>query len=101
VGGISVNLAVPGAISAGRPLPRIATSRQFHRIFATLSFVDVKTLGIGLAFAVLIDATIVRVILMPAAMTLLGERSWYMPARLARSGRAASVRSERTAGPRR
>jgi hypothetical protein len=48
-------------------------------IFATLSFVDVKTLGVGLAFAVLVDATVVRGILLPAAMTLLGERSWYLP----------------------
>ncbi len=48
-------------------------------IFATLSFVDVKTLGIGLAVAVLIDATVVRGILVPAAMALLGERSWYLP----------------------
>jgi putative drug exporter of the RND superfamily len=48
-------------------------------IFATLSFVDVKTLGIGLAFAVLVDATVVRGVLVPAVMTLLGERSWYLP----------------------
>jgi RND superfamily putative drug exporter len=48
-------------------------------IFATLSFVDVKTLGVGLAFAVLADATVVRGILVPAAMSLLGERSWYLP----------------------
>jgi putative drug exporter of the RND superfamily len=48
-------------------------------IFATLSFVDVKTLGIGLAVAVLIDATAVRGILVPAAMAILGERSWYLP----------------------
>ena len=51
-------------------------------IFATLSFIDVKMLGVGLAFAVLIDATIVRGILVPAAMTLLGERCWYLPRRL-------------------
>jgi RND superfamily putative drug exporter len=48
-------------------------------IFATLSFTDVKTLGVGLAFAVLADATVVRGILVPAAMALLGERSWYLP----------------------
>jgi len=48
-------------------------------IFATSSFVDVKTLGIGLAVAVLIDATVVRGILVPAAMALLGERCWYLP----------------------
>jgi putative drug exporter of the RND superfamily len=52
-------------------------------IFATLSFVDVKTLGVGLAVAVLIDATAVRGILVPAAMALLGERSWFLPRRLA------------------
>ncbi len=52
-------------------------------IFATLSFVDVKTLGVGLAFAVLIDATVVRGVLVPASMALLGERSWYLPRKLA------------------
>jgi len=51
-------------------------------IFATLSFIDVKMLGVGLAFAVLLDATIVRGILVPAAMALLGERCWYLPPRL-------------------
>jgi uncharacterized membrane protein YdfJ with MMPL/SSD domain len=51
-------------------------------IFATLSFIDVKMLGVGLAFAVLLDATIVRGILVPAAMALLGERCWHMPGRL-------------------
>jgi uncharacterized membrane protein YdfJ with MMPL/SSD domain len=48
-------------------------------ILATLPIVDTKTLGVGLAAAVLIDATVVRGILLPAAMTLLGERCWYLP----------------------
>ena len=48
-------------------------------IFATLSFVDIKTLGVGLAVAVLVDATAVRGILVPAAIAVLRERSWYMP----------------------
>jgi putative drug exporter of the RND superfamily len=48
-------------------------------ILATLPIVDTKTLGIGLAAAVLIDATVVRGILLPAIMSLLGERSWYLP----------------------
>jgi uncharacterized membrane protein YdfJ with MMPL/SSD domain len=52
-------------------------------IFATLSFVDVKTLGVGLAVAVLIDATAVRGILVPAAIALLGDRAWYLPRWLA------------------
>jgi uncharacterized membrane protein YdfJ with MMPL/SSD domain len=51
-------------------------------IFATLTIIDMKEMGIGLAVAVLIDATIVRAILLPAAMKLLGERNWYLPARL-------------------
>jgi len=38
-------------------------------------------LGIGLPVAVLIDATVVRGILVPAAMTLLGDRCWYLPRR--------------------
>jgi uncharacterized membrane protein YdfJ with MMPL/SSD domain len=51
-------------------------------IFATLSIIDMKEMGIGLAVAVLIDATIVRAILLPAAMKLLGERNWYLPSAL-------------------
>jgi RND superfamily putative drug exporter len=38
-----------------------------------------KEMGIGLAAAVLIDATIVRAVLLPATMKLLGEKNWYLP----------------------
>jgi uncharacterized membrane protein YdfJ with MMPL/SSD domain len=48
-------------------------------IFATLSTVDMKQLGVGLAFAILIDATIIRGVLLPATMKLLGDRNWYLP----------------------
>jgi putative drug exporter of the RND superfamily len=48
-------------------------------IFATLSLLDLKILGIGTAAAVLIDATVVRGILVPAALTLLGHRAWRAP----------------------
>jgi RND superfamily putative drug exporter len=48
-------------------------------ILATLPIVDTKTLGVGLAAAVFIDATVVRGILLPALMSLLGERCWYLP----------------------
>ena len=48
-------------------------------IFATLSAVAFKQVGVGLAIAVLIDATIVRAVLLPSTMKLLGERNWYMP----------------------
>jgi RND superfamily putative drug exporter len=43
---------------------------------------EAKQLGVGLAAAILIDATIVRAILLPATMKLLGRRNWYLPARL-------------------
>ena len=39
----------------------------------------VKMLAVGMAFAVLIDATVVRMILVPAVMTLLGEHAWWIP----------------------
>jgi uncharacterized membrane protein YdfJ with MMPL/SSD domain len=48
-------------------------------IFATLPFLDFKEMGIGLAAAVLIDATIVRAFLLPASMKLLGDWNWYLP----------------------
>ena len=48
-------------------------------IFATLPFLDFKEMGIGLAAAVLIDATIVRGVLLPASMKLLGDWNWYLP----------------------
>jgi RND superfamily putative drug exporter len=41
-----------------------------------------KQIGVGLAAAILIDATIIRAVLLPATMKLLGERNWYLPARL-------------------
>jgi len=52
-------------------------------IFASLSAIEFKQIGVGLAVAILLDATLVRAVLLPAAMTLLGERNWYLPKRLA------------------
>ena len=49
-------------------------------IFATLSIMMFKQFGVGLAVAILIDATVVRGVLLPATMKLLGERNWYLPA---------------------
>jgi RND superfamily putative drug exporter len=49
-------------------------------IFATLDMIDVKMLGVGLAAAVIIDATLVRGVVLPAMLALLGERAWYLPA---------------------
>jgi uncharacterized membrane protein YdfJ with MMPL/SSD domain len=48
-------------------------------IFGTLTQVSMKQLGVGLAFAVLVDATIVRGVLLPTSMSLLGEWNWWLP----------------------
>ncbi|WP_293771457.1 MMPL family transporter [Sporichthya sp.] len=45
-------------------------------VFATLSMMDFKQMGVGLAAAVAIDATLIRIVLLPAAMVLLGDRNW-------------------------
>jgi uncharacterized membrane protein YdfJ with MMPL/SSD domain len=48
-------------------------------IFGTLQILFLKQFGVGLAAAILIDATIVRAVLLPASMTLLGDWNWYLP----------------------
>ena len=48
-------------------------------VFITLTFLDFKEMGVGLAVAVLIDATIVRGVLLPASMKVLGDWNWYLP----------------------
>jgi RND superfamily putative drug exporter len=73
------------AVSHGiRATAGVVTSAAFvmvavFGIFATLSLVDFKELGVGLAVAVAIDATIVRAVLLPATMKLLGRWNWYLP----------------------
>jgi uncharacterized membrane protein YdfJ with MMPL/SSD domain len=51
-------------------------------VFALMPILDMKEMGIGLAAAVLIDATIVRGVLLPATMKLLGDWNWYLPKHL-------------------
>jgi uncharacterized membrane protein YdfJ with MMPL/SSD domain len=48
-------------------------------VFALLPVIDMKEMGVGLAAAILIDATLIRAVLLPATMKLLGERNWYLP----------------------
>jgi putative drug exporter of the RND superfamily len=48
-------------------------------VFATLSMLFFKQFGVGLAVAILLDATIVRAVLLPATMKLLGDWNWYLP----------------------
>ena len=57
-------------------------------LFGSLSSLELKQAGVGLATAVLIDATIVRAVLLPASMKLLGDWNWYLPKLLQRLPRA-------------
>src|SRR3970282_1015749 len=52
--------------------------------FAFADIVLIKALGVGMAIAVALDATVVRALLVPATMRLLGDRNWWLPRRLER-----------------
>jgi len=79
--GLSTDEAVRLGIAstAGTVTSAAAVMVGVFAVFVTLSFLDFKELGLGLAAAVLIDATIVRGILLPASMKVLGDWNWYLP----------------------
>jgi RND superfamily putative drug exporter len=68
-------------------------------IFATLSTIDMKQLGIGLAAAILLDATIIRAVVLPSLMTLLGSANWWAPRFLRGPGRHTAPATETPADP--
>ncbi|HEY2305314.1 MAG TPA: MMPL family transporter [Streptosporangiaceae bacterium] len=80
-GGATTASAVTAGIasSAGVVTSAAIVMVAVFSIFIGLSLVELKMLGVGLAVAVLLDATIVRGVLLPAVMTLLGDRCWYLP----------------------
>src|SRR4051794_25430488 len=65
--------------TAGVVTSAAAVMIAIFAIFATLSLLIFKQLGVGLAVAVLIDATLIRGVLLPATMKLLGDWNWYLP----------------------
>ena len=79
--GMSTSDAVREAIAntAGTVTSAAAVMVGVFAVFATLDFIDFKEMGVGLAVAVLIDATLVRGVLLPASMELLGDWNWYLP----------------------
>jgi uncharacterized membrane protein YdfJ with MMPL/SSD domain len=79
--GMSTEDAVRTGIagSAGTVTSAAIVMVMVFSVFATLSFIDFKEMGIGLAVAILIDATIIRGVLLPATMKLLGDWNWYLP----------------------
>jgi RND superfamily putative drug exporter len=72
---VAVGLQSTGRIITGAALIMVAVFTGF----ASGQLVMFQQMGFGLAIAVLLDATIVRSILVPASMALLGDRNWYMP----------------------
>ncbi len=83
-GGMRTEDAVSSAIKS---TAGVVTSAAFvmvgvFAVFGTLSWMMFKQMGVGLAFAVLLDATVIRGVLLPATMKLLGERNWWLPRRL-------------------
>jgi RND superfamily putative drug exporter len=67
------------AATAGVVTSAAAIMVAVFAVFGMLSIQDFKQLGVGLAAAILLDATVIRVLLLPSVMTLLGERNWYLP----------------------
>jgi RND superfamily putative drug exporter len=65
-------------------------------IFATLSTIDMKEMGVGLAAAILIDATVIRAVVLPSLMTLLGKANWWAP-KFLRDTEPARHRAQRPA----
>ncbi len=80
-GGATTDEALRSSIPA---TAGVVTSAAFvmvgvFSLFGTLSSLDLKQAGLGLATAVLLDATVVRGVLLPSSMALLGEANWYLP----------------------
>jgi putative drug exporter of the RND superfamily len=99
-GGLTCRQAIINGVgsSAGVVTSAAVIMVAVFSIFATLSLIDAKMLGVGLAVAVLLDATLVRGVVLPACLALLGERAWYLPSWLAwLPGR--SVAADSTAEP--
>jgi RND superfamily putative drug exporter len=79
--GLSTEEAVSRGIrsTAGVVTSAAAVMVLVFGVFALMPLIDMKEMGIGLAAAILIDATIVRGVLLPATMKLLGGWNWYLP----------------------
>jgi RND superfamily putative drug exporter len=82
VRGLPPRLAVEAGVSetAGVVTSAATVMVSVFAVFATLSLLEMKQMGVGLAVAVLLDATLVRVVMLPSLLVLLGRAAWW-PAR--------------------
>jgi uncharacterized membrane protein YdfJ with MMPL/SSD domain len=80
-GGMDTGEAVAQGIKRTAGVVTIAATVMVavFAIFTTLHTLDMKQMGFGLAVAILIDATVIRAVLLPATMKLLGKWNWYLP----------------------
>ncbi len=67
------------SVTAGTITSAAAIMVIVFAVFVTMKFASIQQLGLGLAVAVFIDATIIRTVLLPATMRLLGDWNWYLP----------------------
>ncbi len=91
--GVPTKQAVAEGItgSAGVVTSAAAVMIGVFAVFATLSTLDMKQLGVGLAVAILIDATIIRAVVLPSIMILLGDANWWAPRWLRPRAKHATV----------
>jgi RND superfamily putative drug exporter len=77
--GLPTRLAVEQGIrdTAGVVTSAAAVMISVFAIFATLSMMEMKMMGVGLSAAILVDATVIRLVMLPAVLVLLGDRAWW------------------------
>ena len=79
--GVPTDLAVQQSVAATGSVVTAAALVMVcvFSLFGTLSSLDLKQAGVGMATAILLDATLIRGVLLPASLKLLGDRNWYLP----------------------
>ena len=77
--GLPTRVAVQRGVAdtAGVVTSAAAVMISVFAIFATLSMMEMKMMGVGLSAAILVDATLIRLVMLPAALVLLGDRAWW------------------------
>ncbi len=77
--GLPTRLAVRRGVAetAGTITSAATVMVSVFALFATLSMLEMKMMGVGLSAAILLDATLVRLVILPAVLVLLGERAWW------------------------
>ncbi|MFJ8470302.1 MMPL family transporter [Kitasatospora sp. NPDC094011] len=92
-GGLSLREAVEQGITrtAGVVTSAAVVMVCVFALLASLNYIEMKQMGVGMACAVLLDATVIRIVVLPAMITLLGWKTWW-PSRLARQSAARTPR---------